>query len=388
VLGFNNSVQTIDNYMGQPNIHQLLREGIAAAKSVQQKDSFQPKSLPLGPPSTADLQAAHARQLLLRVTELDETNIYAWLWLSAIVDSVEDKYTCLKNVLLLDPNNQLARAGLALLNNHIPDNQASTEFTPQYPSTQWSDTGLNSQGPSICPFCSLATDIEDTICPHCRLTLVVDCPACNSPVNVEWQHCANCDFEMGQYQFGAVYFTQLATAYKIHGQLSKAIDALNFAEIIMPNLPDLQRFRGEIQAELGQTEAAITTLKLAIELEPDQAGPYLMLGKVLEQKGYYQKVEQLYREAIKAVPQSSETYFAMGDLLMGQQRLREAWDYLQKTIHLDSDHSSAWIRVGQIYESQQKPSSAIRAYKRALSVLEPDDPDRQTVLERLKILQS
>ena len=74
------------------NADRLLREGIAAAKAGQRE---------------------RARDLLMRVVEQDEENVSAWLWLSGVVDSLDDQEICLENVLALDPDNEAARKGLA-----------------------------------------------------------------------------------------------------------------------------------------------------------------------------------------------------------------------------------------------------------------------------------
>jgi tetratricopeptide (TPR) repeat protein len=71
-----------------------LRAGIAAAKSGQRE---------------------RARDLLMRVVEQDEENPLAWLWLSGVVDSLDDREICLENVLALDPDNDAARKGLAFV---------------------------------------------------------------------------------------------------------------------------------------------------------------------------------------------------------------------------------------------------------------------------------
>lgn len=56
-----------------------------------------------------------ARDLLLQVVELDEGIEDAWLWLSGAVDDPEDQRTALENVLALNPDNQYARHGIAVL---------------------------------------------------------------------------------------------------------------------------------------------------------------------------------------------------------------------------------------------------------------------------------
>jgi hypothetical protein len=56
-----------------------------------------------------------ARDLLLRVVEVDENIEDAWLWLSGAVDDPDDQRTALENVLALNPGNQYALDGIAYL---------------------------------------------------------------------------------------------------------------------------------------------------------------------------------------------------------------------------------------------------------------------------------
>lgn len=53
--------------------------------------------------------------LLMQVVEADDQVEEAWLWLSGAVDDPEDQRTALENVLALNPDNQYARHGLAVL---------------------------------------------------------------------------------------------------------------------------------------------------------------------------------------------------------------------------------------------------------------------------------
>ena len=92
--------------MDQDKLNALLNEGIAAAKSGQ---------------------AAQARDLLMQVVEADENNESAWLWLSGVVESLEDRQVCLENVLALNPDSVAAQKGLAW----IDQQRASQGFSPQ-----------------------------------------------------------------------------------------------------------------------------------------------------------------------------------------------------------------------------------------------------------------
>ncbi len=75
-------------------LSQMLERGIAAAKAGDRE---------------------MARDLLMRVVERDERNVKAWLWLSEVVDTPDDREVCLENVLTLEPGHRAAQRGLALL---------------------------------------------------------------------------------------------------------------------------------------------------------------------------------------------------------------------------------------------------------------------------------
>ena len=81
----------VNSSPGPENVDELLRAGIAAAKAGAREG---------------------ARELLMQVVELDEESASAWLWLSGVVDSLEDREVCLENVLTLEPGNSAARKGL------------------------------------------------------------------------------------------------------------------------------------------------------------------------------------------------------------------------------------------------------------------------------------
>lgn len=66
-----------------------------------------------------------AARLLAEVLHVEPRNETAWLWMSAVVTKPEQRRHCLEQVLRINPNNQMARKGLARLQ------QESTE--PEHP---------------------------------------------------------------------------------------------------------------------------------------------------------------------------------------------------------------------------------------------------------------
>lgn len=87
----------------------LLQEGVAAFRAGRKGE---------------------ARQLLTRATELDERNEDAWLWLSAVVDTLENQQICLENVLALNPNNTRALKGLEAVTKKLARQQQGQAVKP------------------------------------------------------------------------------------------------------------------------------------------------------------------------------------------------------------------------------------------------------------------
>jgi tetratricopeptide (TPR) repeat protein len=117
-----------------------------------------------------------ARELLLKVIELDEENEQAWLWLSGAVDDPSDQQVALENVLALNPNNTAAQAGLLYLQRDAgmslqPPPAADDDWTPPPPLDE--------------------NEVLELSCWQCQATLYSVAPfcwQCNTPVH----SCNNC----------------------------------------------------------------------------------------------------------------------------------------------------------------------------------------------------
>jgi tetratricopeptide (TPR) repeat protein len=339
--------------MPETKIDQLLSKGVSAARAANDKTLSVQK------------RTAHreqAQQLLVKVTELDDTNVDAWLWLSRVADDHAEEVECLEHVLTIQPQHATAQKRLVKIQ------RAADVFQ--------------------CPFCNEPMERDRSVCPHCRTPLVMGCPDCGQLLDVEVSTCSSCGYNMGDYQLGSVYFTLLAMAYQGQHRLGKALETLRIAERLNPDQPDLYRQMGEVLAELGEPAEAIEVLEKAVEQEPDQMGPYMALGRVLQREGQWEQAERIFRIAMRIAPESSETYFALGHLLLHYEvsNLPEARQHLQHAVKLDPYHGLAWVRLGELYERMQQPRSAVPAYYKAAILLPGDDPEQQLIQDRLQIL--
>jgi DNA-binding response OmpR family regulator len=60
---------------------------------------------------------ATGKQLLTQVLKADPRNELAWLWMTEAVDTQDEVMMCLRNVLKINPNSQVAKQRLAVLEN-------------------------------------------------------------------------------------------------------------------------------------------------------------------------------------------------------------------------------------------------------------------------------
>jgi tetratricopeptide (TPR) repeat protein len=120
------------------NVDGMVREGISAYRAGRKDE---------------------ARALLLRAVEIDQYNEQAWLWLSAVVESVDEQRTCLENALTINPNNERAKQGLQTLSQKAASSakSASTQAEDVLASSSFTPTPTPSTTPN--PF-STAEDEE------------------------------------------------------------------------------------------------------------------------------------------------------------------------------------------------------------------------------------
>jgi hypothetical protein len=71
------------------------------------------------------------KRLLSEVIRNDPRNEAAWLWMSSVVDTDEQRRACLERVLVINPQNQTARRGLEALAQKQAEEPPPIEKQPQ-----------------------------------------------------------------------------------------------------------------------------------------------------------------------------------------------------------------------------------------------------------------
>ena len=312
-------------------VAELLRRGIAAAKAGRTQV---------------------ARQALLQATELDERNEQAWLWLSGVTESLEDRRVCLENVLTINPNNGHAQSGLRWLDQQAPPPPATEER---------------------CPRCQSPTPPSGTTCPDCGQILIVACPACGQYTDVKDASCPECGQPLGDLNDGARYHLALAQAYleRHRGALAQQAAVRAAAEAFGD--PQVLAGVASLHEQMGHGDLAITTYEQAIERDPENGALYACLGAIYHQRAMLAEARAMYERATEIAGDDPAVLFELARLHVEEEgATRKTLKQLKQIVHLEPKHVKAHLLLGDVYLDQKQGSQALEHYQQACELTTPD----------------
>ncbi len=281
-----------------------------------------------------------ARECLGRVLRADPRNEEAWLWLSAILDTVAEKRYCLERVLAINPANAQAQAGLRYLEGQKEAGRPQAKRT-------------------ICPLCGEPNDPNAFQCANCGQDLFVLCPACGERVDIDRTSCAACGLEIGDSSDGAAYFFHLGELYLKHGQPKRALDTWDKTLLLNPDYPRVAEVAAEAFMASGQRDLALQSLERAIEEAGDEEhrrALRLRMANYQRELGNMEEAGRLYRELLRE------------DRALGERR------------------ADLFIELGRFHEKRGEREAARNYYEMALA-LEENLPEIRYALAEILLEQ-
>ncbi|MCP4535837.1 MAG: tetratricopeptide repeat protein [Chloroflexi bacterium] len=323
---------------------ELLRHGVVAAKAGRTED---------------------ARQALLRVVEMDERNEQAWLWLSGVSESFEDRRVCLENVLAINPNNGHAQSGLHWLDQNAPPSLSAAE---------------------LCPRCQASIPSFDAECSNCGLALVIICPSCGEYVDVQHTACSRCGQILGDFRAGVRYHIELAQAYVGRNRYGLAQQTIARAETEAGDDPLVQSTVAKLYEEMDQIDLAAAAYERAMAQDPENATLYVRLGLIYRRRGMSTKAREMYQQALERADNDPKILFKLAQLQVEENVVtRETLKLLKQVIRLDSKYAPAHLLLSDLYFKQGKRKPALKSCKRACELTMSDSQIGQKA--RLKLTQ-
>lgn len=159
---------------------------------------------------------------------------------------------------------------------------------------------------------------------------------------------------------------ELGRAYYTLGRLPEAIQALESAVKLDPDLTEARDTLGNMLAESGDLARAETELKEAIRRQPDFANAYGNLGKVLFVKGALAQGEQAYQKAVALAPSNASIRFNYGVALAQAGRFPEAETQVTAALAADPAKAEAHEIMGSLLARRGDWTRAANSYRTAL----------------------
>ncbi|MBS0266222.1 MAG: tetratricopeptide repeat protein [Planctomycetes bacterium] len=137
----------------------------------------------------------------------------------------------------------------------------------------------------------------------------------------------------------AAAHSNLGIAWQRAGQLDNAIRAYRQALTLQPSLADAHSNLGAALWRLGQIESALSHFQTAIQLNPRAADAYLNLGHIAQEQLRLADAIACYRQAVALRPQAASGHAALGQAWRVTGQLTEAIAAYQSAVNLEPDNS-------------------------------------------------
>jgi len=127
--------------------------------------------------------------------------------------------------------------------------------------------------------------------------------------------------------------------------------------------------QGVILENQNHFKQAIVKYNQAIKLDPNYWAALQNLGLLLRQQSKAEQALKIMRHAVTVRPNYPDSLLPLGDLLRSTGRLDEALETFRQ-VATNSNHATAQLGIGQVYERMGMPDEAAAAFVKAMT-LEP-----------------
>lgn len=105
-----------------------------------------------------------------------------------------------------------------------------------------------------------------------------------------------------------------------------------------------------------------------INIDPENAEAYYMLGIVLQSKNQFDDAIRCYQEATRINPQHFSAHFQLGIALYNRRQLDEAIASLESALLLNPNFDEAYCSLGMIFRERGQHTEAINYFQRAIQL--------------------
>jgi tetratricopeptide (TPR) repeat protein len=171
------------------------------------------------------------------------------------------------------------------------------------------------------------------------------------------------------------------------GKTDEALDELNQALRIQPDLPAALEEEGKLLGRLNRFEEALTTLDRAGKLEPGNPRVYFDRAEVLAMAGRHPDAVDQLRQAVALQPGYWEAHYRLGVELAAEGDIRSAAEHFLETVKLNPNYYAGHLNLGVALAKLDKIEQAVGQFQETLR-LDPHNQKAAEYLEALRATQS
>jgi tetratricopeptide (TPR) repeat protein len=175
--------------------------------------------------------------------------------------------------------------------------------------------------------------------------------------------------------FAQVWNTRGLIAYDA-GRYTEAEAAYREAIAREPRLSAAHINRANALQALHRSSEAITALRQALVIEPDNPTALANLGQLLcdlSDPDVLEEAEGLCRRAAAVAPGLAQAHEYLGNILRALGRMEESLKAYQQSLRVDPSRSAPLLSIGELLQQAGRFDEASALYERARGV-DPDDP--------------
>ncbi len=160
----------------------------------------------------------------------------------------------------------------------------------------------------------------------------------------------------------------LAQIALLRGNGAAAQEYLDRSEAGTSGSPDLLYKYGVVALNAGLFDKALTAIKQAIDLKPDEPSYHLILGILWIKNGDAVEAEAAFRDFIKFRPADSQGQLYLGYVLLKQKKDTEARQWIEQSVKRDPTRAEAYYYLGLIAQDDNDDEKAMVMFEKALKL--------------------
>jgi Tfp pilus assembly protein PilF len=164
----------------------------------------------------------------------------------------------------------------------------------------------------------------------------------------------------------ALFYSNRGAERLLEGDRQEALEWLETAVRIDPDLPDAWVNLGVVRRRAGELAGAETAYRRAIEIDPEFASAYQNLSALLFQLGGREdEAQRLLALTDHEQNRNPFNFLSLGDLSLSESRFEDAGRYFRRALDLDSEGAEPQAAMGQWFLAAGERRKARKWLKRA-----------------------